>query len=104
MISVSSLCKAPTSSQPCTGSDKAPMIRARLVMLLEPGTQIVAAGGFVRGRISRRSGRGCGRSVIGDAHEKQALCRCRWTGLAAVAGFKNLGDFGFRAVSAADVF
>src|SRR5207248_131343 len=57
MTSVSSLRRAPRRTQAKPFADSAASTRARLVMLLEPGTRIVAIGGCFRGTIVSVSGK-----------------------------------------------
>src|SRR4051794_19744549 len=101
MTSVSSLRKAPCSSQPTP--DSAASTSARLVMLFDPGTFTAACGGFVSGTISNCAGYSREVSGIRHPHQKQPLRRRRRPGLGAVLGVQNLLDLIHRPEAAADV-
>jgi hypothetical protein len=51
---------------------------------------MVAVGGAINGSTGSKSRKRIVQSlIVGDPHEKQALCRCCWSGLATVFGIEN---------------
>src|SRR5262245_14680076 len=105
MTAVSSLCKAPRSWQGCARVDRAASTSARLVRLLEPGTETMARGCWRNGTISRASGSttGAGLSLIGDAHQEQPLGRGGWPRNPPVFRLEDLANVGLGPVAPADV-
>src|SRR6516225_4842972 len=103
MTAVSSECSAPLRLHPFGPAASAASTSARLVMLFDPGTRTVAAGGLVSGAISIRSGYVTGLSLIGHAHQEQPRRRGRRAGQLSLARFQNLRDLRLGPVAAADV-
>src|SRR4051812_4441831 len=106
MTSVSSLRNQSKTLTSRERQHRAARTRARLVMLLEPGTRTVARGGRSSGRMGSFSGSGpadMGLPVVGDAHEEQPLRRGGGPGAGPVPRLEDRLDLRLRPVAPPDV-